>query len=401
MRVLNVASINYLKTLPPIDNNQSYHEQLETYRTQHFLSPNSFTPNLRRLGWECTDFLIDHIPLAQLYCCEHGLTFENTHQTLKEFIRLYRPEVLFLQRDAVRQVSPAERRMLKIAFPFLKKIVAYWGAQLSSEKELAYFRELDYLFCLDNHLKQQMCRVHSTPYITPPAFDPIDLPESDKEHDVVFLGSSGYGFSDHQQRYDILKYLLEHTPVKMWLSEPMDEFHLLRIKFGIYQIMQHVPFLHKVEQWHNVFRNTIAYREGRLERPNYLGQGPLRRKYPRNTYPPVFGHEYCAIIKCAKVVFNCHVDQEGHGGNMRTFEVTGLGSCLLTDREEQIKHLFVPDKEMVCYSSVEEAVDKMRYLLDHPEEREAIAKRGYERTMRDHTTFHRVQKMVEIISGGA
>ena len=44
---------------------------------------------------------------------------------------------------------------------------------------------------------------------------------------------------------------------------------------------------------------------------------------------------------------------------------------------------------MGFYRSTDDLIEKIRYYLAHPEERERIARAGYERTMREHTAEKR------------
>jgi spore maturation protein CgeB len=82
---------------------------------------------------------------------------------------------------------------------------------------------------------------------------------------------------------------------------------------------------------------------------------------------------------------------------MRLFEATGVGTCLLTDWKDNLPKLFEPEKEVVTYKSVEECIEKVKWLLDHPQEREAIAKAGQARTLKDHTFAQRAIQLDEII----
>jgi spore maturation protein CgeB len=65
----------------------------------------------------------------------------------------------------------------------------------------------------------------------------------------------------------------------------------------------------------------------------------------------------------------------------KTFEITACSAFLLALRTPGHQAAFVEDKEVVFFSSVEECAEKARYYLDHPEEREAIARRGRERAV--------------------
>ena len=82
---------------------------------------------------------------------------------------------------------------------------------------------------------------------------------------------------------------------------------------------------------------------------------------------------------------------------MRMFEATGVGTCLLTDAGTNINELFEVGKEVVVYSSVDEAGEKVRYLLDNEKERKDIARAGHQRTLKEHTFSNRCQLIDEVI----
>ena len=82
---------------------------------------------------------------------------------------------------------------------------------------------------------------------------------------------------------------------------------------------------------------------------------------------------------------------------MRLYEATGVGTCLLTDWKPNLHELFEPDKEVVAYQSPEECVEKIKWLLEHPEERERIAQAGQARTLQKHTFAQRAIQLNEII----
>ena len=124
----------------------------------------------------------------------------------------------------------------------------------------------------------------------------------------------------------------------------------------------------------------------------------LSELYPDRCLAPVAGIEMYTLLHQSKIIFNKHADlANGCVGNMRMFEATGTGTCLLTDTGQNMSDLFEPDKEVVTYSSIDEAVEKANYLLDHPDKAEQIAKAGQARTLRDHTIMNRIQQIDEVI----
>jgi spore maturation protein CgeB len=81
----------------------------------------------------------------------------------------------------------------------------------------------------------------------------------------------------------------------------------------------------------------------------------------------------------------------------RNFEIPGLGSFFLTEYVNHLEDYYEIGKEIDCFYNFRELVEKIKYYLEHNEEREKIAKSGYERTLRDHTYEKRFNKIFTIM----
>ena len=125
---------------------------------------------------------------------------------------------------------------------------------------------------------------------------------------------------------------------------------------------------------------------------------PINSKLKPFMRPPVFGLEMFQALKDSKMNLNIHADSSPEcASNMRLFETTGVGTCLITDWKKNLHRLFEPDREVVAYKSAEECVEKVKWLRDHPGEREEIGLAGQKRTMKDHTFVHRAEQLNDII----
>ena len=110
---------------------------------------------------------------------------------------------------------------------------------------------------------------------------------------------------------------------------------------------------------------------------------------------PVYGNEFLETIQKAKIVLNQHVQENiKYSGNIRMYEVTGLGSLLLTDYREDLAKKFVADEEIVVYRSDEELLEKIEFYLKHEALREGIARKGKERTQRDYS-YEKFAKIIK------
>lgn len=81
----------------------------------------------------------------------------------------------------------------------------------------------------------------------------------------------------------------------------------------------------------------------------------------------------------------------------RIFEIMGCAGFLITEYSNGLERYYRIDKEIVCYKTIPELIEKIRYFLDHDGEREIIARAGYERTIRDHTFERRFDNLFQKI----
>ena len=95
---------------------------------------------------------------------------------------------------------------------------------------------------------------------------------------------------------------------------------------------------------------------------------------------PVFGLEMFKALSRSMIGFNIHIDCAGdYAANMRLFETTGL-SCLYD--KKSIFQSYLKTERIITYSSVDDCLDKIKWLLDNPIEYRRIALNGQQRTLR-------------------
>jgi spore maturation protein CgeB len=78
----------------------------------------------------------------------------------------------------------------------------------------------------------------------------------------------------------------------------------------------------------------------------------------------------------------------------RDFEAVGCGSLLLTKDTKEIAEYFAPGEEIITYQDANDASEKIAYYLKNEDERERIAKNGYERLIREHTMEKRLLRIL-------
>ncbi|MBI5636660.1 MAG: glycosyltransferase [Nitrospinae bacterium] len=114
--------------------------------------------------------------------------------------------------------------------------------------------------------------------------------------------------------------------------------------------------------------------------------------------------EYIKIFSASKINLNLHssimnagIDPVGDFVNPRVFELAACGAFQLADMRSELPALMQPGKEIETYASLEELRGKIDRYLKHPEEREAIARAGRERTLEDHTFERRMEELLAVI----
>jgi spore maturation protein CgeB len=105
------------------------------------------------------------------------------------------------------------------------------------------------------------------------------------------------------------------------------------------------------------------------------------------------------VLADSKIAINRHGEVAGgYAVNFRLFEATGMGALLLTESALNIKDLFEPDVDVLTYSSIPDAVNKIQLVLANPAKYEKIANAGKERTQRIHTYKQRVLVIEEALN---
>lgn len=69
----------------------------------------------------------------------------------------------------------------------------------------------------------------------------------------------------------------------------------------------------------------------------------------------------------------------------RVFEVPACGGLLLTDYTENLEDYYVPGEEIAVFDGRRDLLNRVRHLLANEDERAAIARAGYKRTVAEHT----------------
>jgi hypothetical protein len=108
-----------------------------------------------------------------------------------------------------------------------------------------------------------------------------------------------------------------------------------------------------------------------------------------------WGLEMYKILAESKIVINRHgAVAGGFSVNFRMFEATGMGALLVTEKGKNTSDLFEPGKEILTYTSVDDAVQVIKSALADFESHQSIAFAGQHRTLTEHT-YEKRSKEIE------
>jgi len=102
-----------------------------------------------------------------------------------------------------------------------------------------------------------------------------------------------------------------------------------------------------------------------------------------------------AACATARIILGLHsIDTSRTMMSMRTFEILGCGGFYLTQWTPAIEELFINHYHLVWSKSQEETLDLVKYYLQHPEQRQRIARQGQDEVYRKHTYQQRVREIL-------
>jgi spore maturation protein CgeB len=356
---------------------------------------------LEPLGYEVEEVVANAEPVQRAWAKERGLEHlgkDWLHQIAVKRIEDFQPDILFINDYLTFNRSWIEG--MRSRCPSIRLVLGWCGAPFPDPD---VFRGYDLvLSCVPELVEKFRDMGHEARHLNHAfdsrVLDKIDT-ENDDSFDFTFVGQVHRQAGFHLEREELLLHLVDKTPLE------------------IFSMSHHVPtgrylraFAWKGIQSVHQSMKILGFSDGFLERIPVISRGPQYRDYPflpihpglrGHLRPPVFGLGMFQTLRDSAVTFNSHLSISTHSAsNMRMFETTGVGSCLLTDHMDQMAKLFEPGKEVVTYSSPEECVEKALYLLENRNESAAIARSGQERTLADHTFHNRAPELDAFIRQG-
>jgi len=126
-------------------------------------------------------------------------------------------------------------------------------------------------------------------------------------------------------------------------------------------------------------------------------KGTLRRNIAGY---PIYGDYYALAIQASKINIGLLLERipPASSGDLitsRTFHIPAAGGFLLHERTKELLQYFVEGKEVACFDSKDELIEKVEYYLKHENERLTIALKGHEKCIKNYSYTERARIVIE------
>lgn len=238
-----------------------------------------------------------------------------------------------------------------------------------------------------------------------------------KSRDIIssFIGNSfGRNHNNHKKRYLYLDEICKKKIADVFLNENLkDTYENNHYLYRILNMLKTLPgpfknsiligfkiwtklifnSKYKIKQKKNIEKlKKYLIQNDSFNLKNFIFKGSLKSRYT-NIKNELYGLDMLNTINNTKLSINIHTDYENNSvSNMRMFEATGMGSCLIVENGENIRELFSED-EVITYNSYEELEDKIIFFKKNLEIAERIAFNGNKKTLK-YFTFEKYSKFL-------
>jgi spore maturation protein CgeB len=350
----------------------------------------SYTRNFQKLGIKAKCIISNDNLLQTKWKSENSLNSYKNSDILFKQIHSFEPDILWIEN--LNYINNDWFNKVRKEIKTVKLIIAYHCAPFTKGL-IEKLRNVDFIITCTPGLKQSFENEGLKTYQVYHGFDNELLTRVKKTrdascHDLVFSGSLITGGSFHNSRINLIESLIKEK-IDLALYAALENRYKMIAKQLIYIL---AGFLKKLSM------ERLTYRMPFFE----YGRSPVKsysHELLKSNHQPLFGIDMYNLFNLSKIVLNIQPGVAGeYAGNMRMFEVTGIGSCLLTDNKQNMQDLFEVGEEVVVYDSPEDCINKVKWLLEHDQEREKIARMGQKKTLEMHNVDNRCKSIIDIIN---
>jgi spore maturation protein CgeB len=400
MKLLHITSVypqyaqRFYTAHPGLDD-RPYEEQRDAFFYDAFAWADAWKSALEPIGYEVREVVTNVAPMQRIWARQNmpgDPSCIDLTAIAVEQVRQFAPDVLWFDHHDAELLARIRDRV-----PAMRLIVGWTGSAMPQHNA---FRHCDMVLSCSRESVDRLTAQGISAAELHHGFDPrilSRLRSSPRSAEVVFIGQLLRSSEFHIAREKLLEQAVEALPMKIF-SPALGAGPSAGVKAHLKKSLSAAYSGLKVIGGGKLGARLLRA-AGRS--PDWL-ESPAPSISPKllpYTVDGIYGLEMYQTVRDAKVTLNIHADSsDRYASNMRLFEVTGVGGCLLTDWKPNLADLFAIDREVVAYRSASELIEKARWLLEHPAARAAIAHAGQARTLRDYTFARRARQFDEIVS---
>ena len=207
--------------------------------------------------------------------------------------------------------------------------------------------------------------------------------EENEKYDIVFIASEKYANKVSKDVNTLVKPLIQCTDLEVFYpkidNELKNDLLFVGNTRGVYrEIIKDV-----MNTKHEVSIYGLGWKE-------FIDEKYIKGEFIEN-------NQLNKYYSSCKILLNDHWKDmvEKEFTSNRLFDALACGTFIISDKMSTTEHLL--KGSVVTYENSEDLDEKINYYLNHPEERQKLAKKGQEEVLKNHTFDNRVNTIIETL----
>jgi spore maturation protein CgeB len=331
-------------------NEKSFDEQFKVITEDYFGSFISYHNWTIKSGHQSNLIIANCEALQKKWAEENNFTYSELNwqkEIALEQIKEFNPDIFYIG-----SMFDFYGDFLKKVRQFCKNIFGWISCPIPKNLDI---NKMDLLFSSAPHYVENFRKSGIKSELVTAGFDPILLNMTTEEETKIPFSFTGGFSTSHSKRINTIRALMEKTDINIY-------------GYNLHQLLYTTHLF------------SFAKRKA-------------NKRFTQQMRTEIWGLKMYQLLKNSKITFNSHINMaNGAAVNMRMYEATGMGSLLLTDGNPE-SNIFEDGKDVVYYTSIDDAVEKADYYLNNEAERAAIAKSGQKKTL-DNFSYEKVTKLM-------
>ena len=397
----------------------SFDNQIKVYNDQNVVVPAGWSEFMKIQGFEVFETAYNDLDLQFKWLQEKKKfkILENTidiyFSIFKAQVLYFKPEIIFTYAGATLFLPPHYRKEINSLLKHKIEWVCYWGDELPETLSYKnFFLGFDQIYVSSNGYKKKFEKNGFKSEVLGNSFaSTVKYKKKDKKknNDLIFIGTTGYLFDDHLERFIELKEFIKQFNCKIYsferkVSRSKYFFNKILIQFFNIFNFEIIDFLKRNipnNKINLILNDAVYYKYTNSfdlldirKFGKYVGKKSIREEFKKNFNEGfLLTSDYFSKMNESKFVLNLHRGEKEDVGNIRCFEATGCETALVTDKKKDMRDWFDVENEIIAFDSKDELKEKLNYFENNPIKYEELILNGKKKTIENYTVEKRCKKL--------